>query len=92
MPLRIQKLDDLRARPPSLWDVSGKYHTVRKQLARKLDHYTPMLSAVRGVEKLMTLSRIPTKSTGLQVIFVMELTRPEVVEREVLADMSAVIA
>ena len=50
----------------------GKHHMIRKQLARKLDHHTPMLSAVRGVEELMTLSRIPTESTGMKMIFVME--------------------
>jgi hypothetical protein len=65
---------------------------VRKQLARKIDHYTRVFAAVRGVEELMTPCRISTKSTGLQVIFVMEATCPHVMEHEVLADMSAVIA
>jgi hypothetical protein len=51
-----------------------------------------MLAAVRGVEELMTPRRIPTESTGLEMLLVMEAARPQVVEREVPADMSAVIA
>ena len=31
-----------------------------------------MLSTVRGVKELMSLSRIPTESTGMKVIVVME--------------------
>jgi hypothetical protein len=92
MPPRVQKLDDLRARPHILREGIVKRHDVRNKLAGKLGQHPPVLSAVRGVKELITLSRIPTKSTGPQVIFVMELTQPEVVEREVLADMSAVIA
>jgi hypothetical protein len=69
-----------------------KYHIIRKQLARKVDHDTRVLAAVRGVQELVTPGRIPTKSTGLQMIFVMEAACPHVVEHEVLADVSTGIA